>query len=80
MSAPERDTRMELERRIEELEIRISHQEYTLQSQGEELLHLQQANIRLSRQVQELLERVRALADQSSSSGDPANEPPPPHY
>lgn len=79
MIAPERETRIDLERRIEELEIRISHQEYTLQSQGDELLHLQQANIRLTRQMQELVKRVQALADQSGDS-DAANEPPPPHY
>ncbi len=79
MTTTEHQARMEMERRIEELEIRISHQEYMMQSQGEELLHLQQANLRLTRQVRELVERVRALADQSGG-GDPANEPPPPHY
>jgi len=68
----------ELANRIEELEIRIAHQEYALQTQGEELLHLQQANTRLTRQLQELSERVQALAEQPAS--DPANEPPPPHY
>ncbi|MFO8005471.1 SlyX family protein [Thioalkalivibrio sp.] len=69
---------MELEHRIEELEIRIAHQEYALQSQGEELLRLQQANTRLTRQLLELSERVQALAAQPAS--DPADEPPPPHY
>jgi SlyX protein len=78
MTPPEDQSTMEFERRIEELEIRIAHQEYALQSQGEELLHLQQANTRLTRQLLELSERVQALAAQPA--GDPADEPPPPHY
>jgi SlyX protein len=69
---------MELVNRIEELEIRIAHQEYTLQAQEEELLHLQQASTRLARQLQQLSERVQALARQPVI--DPADEPPPPHY
>jgi len=67
-----------METRIEELEIRLAHLEYALQSQGEELLHLQQTNTLLARQVRELGERLRALADAPGS--DPAAEPPPPHY
>lgn len=68
----------ELEARVEELEIRLAHLEYALQSQGTELLHLQQTNSRLSQQLRELAERLRLLAD--APSGDPAAEPPPPHY
>nr|WP_296749099.1 SlyX family protein [Thioalkalivibrio sp.] len=78
MNLPEGESAMELGRRIEELEIRIAHQEYALQGQSEELLHLQQANTRLTRQLLELSERVQALATQPAS--DPADEPPPPHY
>lgn len=68
----------ELERRIEELEIRLAHQEYALQRQGEELLHLQQLTTRMSRQLAEVIERLQALA--TAPSADPASEPPPPHY
>ena len=68
----------ELEARVEELEIRLAHLEYALQSQGEELLHLQQTNGLLAQQLRELAERLRLLAD--APSGDPAAEPPPPHY
>jgi SlyX protein len=67
-----------MESRVEELEIRLAHLEYALQSQGEELLHLQQTNTQLARQVRELGERLRALGDAPGS--DPAAEPPPPHY
>jgi len=67
-----------LEARIEELEIRLAHLEYALQSQGEELLHQQQTNTLLARQVRELGERLRGLAEAPGS--DPAAEPPPPHY
>jgi SlyX protein len=68
----------ELEARIEELEIRLTHLEYALQGQGEELLHLQQTNTLLAHQLRELGERLRALSD--APSGDPSAEPPPPHY
>ncbi|TVP85807.1 MAG: SlyX family protein [Thioalkalivibrio sp.] len=67
-----------MEARVEELEIRLAHLDYALQSQGEELLHLQQTNNVLTQQLRELAERLRALAD--APSGDPAAEPPPPHY
>lgn len=69
---------MDLESRIEELEIRNAHLEYTLQSQDEALLRLQQENQVLSRQLRQLSERVQALAAQPSVN--PADEPPPPHY
>jgi SlyX protein len=69
---------MELESRIEELEIRSAHLEYALQSQEEALLRLQQENQALLRQLRELSERVQALATQPSVT--PADEPPPPHY
>lgn len=69
---------MDLESRIEELEIRNAHLEYTLQSQDEALLRLQHENQVLSRQLRELSERVQALAAQPSVN--PADEPPPPHY
>lgn len=67
-----------LEARAEELEIRLAHLEYALHNQGEELLRLQQSNTLLARQVRELGDRLRALADAPAS--DPASEPPPPHY
>jgi SlyX protein len=69
---------MDLESRIDELEIRGAHLEYTLQSQDEALLRLQQENQMLARQLRELSERVQAMATQPSV--DPADEPPPPHY
>ena len=69
---------MELESRIEELEIRNAHLEYALQSQEQALLRLQQENQELVRQLRGLSERVQALAAQPSVN--PADEPPPPHY
>ena len=78
MSAANPEPLAALEARIEELEIRLAHLEYALQNQGEELLHQQQTNTLLARQVRELGERLRALADAPDS--DPAAEPPPPHY
>lgn len=78
MSTPNPEPLGALETRVEELEIRLAHLEYALQSQGEELLHQQQTNTLLTRQVRELGERLRALTDAPDS--DPAAEPPPPHY
>lgn len=78
MSAPDPELLRALETRFEELEIRLAHLEYALQSQNEELLHLQQTNAMLVHQVRELGDRLRALADRPGS--DPAAEPPPPHY
>ncbi|AHE97982.1 SlyX family protein [Thioalkalivibrio paradoxus] len=72
------DSEQPLLRRIEELEIRAAHQEYALEQQGQELLRLQQANTLLTRRLQELADRVQALADRPAA--DPADEPPPPHY
>ncbi|AGA33771.1 SlyX family protein [Thioalkalivibrio nitratireducens DSM 14787] len=72
------DSGSELQHRIEELEIRMAHQEYALEQQGEELRLLQQTNARLLRQLQELVDRVQALVDRPAA--DPAGEPPPPHY
>lgn len=78
MSAPESDMASQLQRRIEELEIRLTHQEYALQRQGEELLHLQQLTTRMSRQLADVAERLQALA--AAPLTHPASEPPPPHY
>lgn len=78
MSNPAPEPMKALEARTEELEIRLAHLEYALQNQGEELLRLQQSNTLLVRQVRELGDRLRALADAPAS--DPATEPPPPHY
>ena len=78
MSEPNSVPVSALETRIEELEIRLAHLDYALQGQGEELLHLQQTTTLLSRQLHEIGERLRALAD--GPTGDPSDEPPPPHY
>ena len=69
---------MDLQQRLEELEIRIAHQEYALQTQGEELLYLQRQNIELLRRVETLSERLQALGSPPVTDG--RNEPPPPHY
>lgn len=78
MNKPSPESVRALEVRAEELEIRLAHLEYALHIQGEELLRLQQGNALLERQVRDLGERLRALADAPAS--DPAAEPPPPHY
>ncbi|WP_018872964.1 SlyX family protein [Thioalkalivibrio sp. ALJ16] len=67
-----------LQRRLEDLEIRLAHQEYTQEEQARVQLELQQANSELRRQVQWLRDRLREL--EAHSAGPEGDEPPPPHY
>ncbi len=67
-----------LQRRLEELEVRLAHQEYTQEEQARVQLELQQANAELRRQVQWLRDRLREL--EAHSAGPEGDEPPPPHY
>lgn len=69
----------ELIARIEALEIRLAHQEYTQDEQARVQHELQQENQALRRQIQWLRDRLRELEDHSGGPGD-GDEPPPPHY
>lgn len=68
-----------LHERIEELEIRLAHQEYTQEQQARVQHALQQANAELREQVQWLHNRLRELEEGGNDAGNGA-EPPPPHY
>ncbi len=68
-----------LHERIEELEIRLAHQEYTQEQQARVQHGLQQANAELREQVQWLHNRLRELEEGGTDAGNGA-EPPPPHY
>ncbi|WP_019562587.1 SlyX family protein [Thioalkalivibrio sp. ALMg13-2] len=67
-----------LQKRIEDLEIRLAHQEYTQEEQARVQLELQQANTELRQQVQWLRARMRDLEEHGG--GPEGAEPPPPHY
>jgi len=70
----------DLEDRIADLEIRLTHQESSLDN-------LTRASVRQERVFEEMLaqlEQVKAVLTQMSEAGDRVNtsndEPPPPHY
>lgn len=69
----------ELLSRIEDLESRLAFQEQALETLSQALFSAQQANERLTVQVEWLSARSRELGERlpDMPSGD---EPPPPHY
>ncbi|WP_038050909.1 SlyX family protein [Thioalkalivibrio sp. ALJ1] len=67
-----------LQKRIEDLEVRLAHQEYTQEEQARVQLALQQANSELRQQVQWLRDRLRELEERDG--GPEGAERPPPHY
>ena len=67
------------EQRIEELEIRLSHLERSLQDVSDEVIRQQQQIERLGERNLRLAERVEAM--QMDAAEDAATrEEPPPHY
>lgn len=63
--------------RIIDLEIRLTHQEATLQTLSDSLIRQQRQIEALQAQVERLQAQVRAGAFGVGPAGD---EPPPPHY
>ncbi|WP_018934972.1 SlyX family protein [Thioalkalivibrio sp. ALJ24] len=71
------------EQRIAQLEERLAYLEFTQEEQARVQAELQQENRDLTRQIEWLHARLRALeaADGGGSGGGPdLPEPPPPHY
>ena len=68
--------------RITELETRLAFQEHSLNELSDALADLRLENARLVLTVQRALDELRQLRAGLASdlSGDPAIEPPPPHY
>lgn len=67
-----------MEERITELEIRIAHQEATLEALNKALVDQQQQIDRLQEQLRRLTERFQAIV--VSQVASPEEESPPPHY
>ena len=68
-----------MESRIQELEIRIAFQDDLLADLNEQV-HVAHQQIALLRaELIALRERVEGMKD-AGGAGDPAQEPPPPHY
>ncbi len=68
--------------RIVDLETRVAFQEHTLGELSDALADLRMENARLLLTVQRALDELRQLRAGLATdlTGDPAIEPPPPHY
>ncbi len=67
-----------MENDITDLQIRVTHQESTLEALNQVIIQQQKAIDQLTLTVSQLSERMRSMAD--SNIADPAQETPPPHY
>ncbi len=70
------------EARIVDLETRVAFQEHALGELSDALADLRMENTRLMLAVQRALDELRQLRSGLATdlTGDPASEPPPPHY
>jgi SlyX protein len=71
-----------LDDRLVELESRLAFQEHSLMEMSDALADLRSENARLVLMLQRALDEMRQLRAGLSTdlTGDPALEPPPPHY
>ncbi len=67
-----------MENEITDLQIRLTHQESTLETLNQVIIDQQRAIDQLTLSVEQLNERMRAMAD--SNIADQSQETPPPHY
>lgn len=64
---------------VEELQIRLAHQELAIEALNEALARQDRLLLDLRAEIRSLHERLQALKP-SPLGDDPAAEPPPPHY
>lgn len=71
-----------LDERLVELETRLAFQEHSLLEMSDALADLRSENARLVLMLQRALDEMRQIRAGLSTdlTGDPALEPPPPHY
>lgn len=67
-----------MENDITDLQIRLTHQEATLETLNQVIIQQQQAIDHLTLTITQLNERMRSMAD--SNIAHPSEERPPPHY
>ncbi|MBK9656217.1 MAG: SlyX family protein [Rhodanobacteraceae bacterium] len=67
-----------MDERIQELEIRVAFQDDLLTSLNQQVHAAHQVIAQLRADLLALRERVEGMKE--GASGDPAQEPPPPHY
>ncbi len=67
-----------MENEITDLQIRLTHQESTLEELNQVIIDQQRAIDQLTLSVEQLNERMRTMAD--SNIADQSQETPPPHY
>lgn len=68
----------DLEARIEALEVRVAYQDQVIDDLNQAVIDQWKKIDALKRQLNELLDRVQEVED--NSGGPRAPEPPPPHY
>jgi SlyX protein len=69
---------MDIENRIIELETKVSYQDHTIQELNEVVIQQQQQIDQLEKNVNKILEHLKAL--NPSDLARPEEEAPPPHY
>ncbi|MBL1260137.1 MAG: SlyX family protein [Thiotrichaceae bacterium] len=67
-----------MENEITDLQIRLTHQEATLEELNQVIIQQQKSIDQLTHAVSQVNERMRSMAD--SNIADPSQETPPPHY
>ncbi len=67
-----------MENEITDLQIRLTHQESTLEELNQVIIRQQKAIDQLTHAVSQVNERMRSMAD--SNIADQSQETPPPHY
>jgi len=64
---------------LEDLQVRFTHQELAIEVLSQAMVRQDQLIVEMRRELVRLQEIVRELRP-SPLDGDPAHEPPPPHY
>lgn len=67
-----------MENEITDLQIRLTHQESTLEALNQVIIQQQQMIDQLTLTVEQLNERIKSMSD--SNIADQSQETPPPHY
>jgi len=69
-----------MEQRIDDLEIKLTHAEATIESLNTTVFDQQKQIDELTRQIEIMKEYIKGIGQQMSQIAAPGEEPPPPHY